>query len=759
VTATSTHPAPPRAARHARGGRAARLLRARPGDPAWARPALLALLVTTGLLYMVGLSRNGWANEFYAGAAQAGTESWKAFLFGSLDSSNFITVDKPAGFLWLMELSARIFGVNYWSLLLPQALAGVATVGVLYTTVRRWFGPAPAIIAGVALALVPVATLVFRFNDPDAFITLTATLAAYAITRAIESGRTRWIALAGALFGLGFLGKMLAGFLALPALALAYLVCGPPELFKRFWQLLVGGAALLVTAGWWTAIVLVTPAANRPFVGSTTDNNILNLTFGYNGLSRLTGNRGGGFGGTGPGAGEAAGHGLGAFAGRGGFPGGGGGGGGGAFGGGTGITRMFTPQWGGQISWLIPAALIAFAAMLWVSRRASRTDRTRAAAIMFGGWLLVAGLVLSFMSGTTHSYYSVALAPPIAALGGIGSHGFWRIRHTWFARATMAVAIAATAAWAWVLLGRSPSFFPWLRVAIVIAAVGAVGMILAGPYLRAAGARTRLLLAAVPVSLAAVAMLGGPLAYSLDTASSSYAGASPSAGPTLAAAGGGQAARGFGGAFPGGRAAGRAFGGGAAGRGEFGGFAGGLPGGRAARGGGFGGIGGNTAISPALAKLLEAGTSRYTWAAATQTSDTAASIELASGGVPVMALGGFRGSDPAISLAGFEKLVAEHQVHYYVTGGGGFGGGGFGGAFGGGAGSEGGGAANSAPGGLDPGGGGPGGGGPGGGEPGSGGAGGGGSDAAQIAAWVEAHFTAQTVGGMTVYNHTAAPSA
>ena len=297
MTATSTHPAPPRAARHARGGRAARLLRARPGDPAWARPALLALLVVTGLLYMVGLSRNGWANEFYAGAAQAGTESWKAFLFGSLDSSNFITVDKPAGFLWPMELSARIFGVNYWSLLLPQALAGVAAVGVLYTTVRRWFGPAPAIIAGVALALVPVATLVFRFNDPDAFITLTATLAAYAITRAIESGRTRWIALAGALFGLGFLGKMLAGFLALPALALAYLICGLPKLFKRFWQLLVGGAALLVTAGWWTAIVLLTPAANRPFVGSTTDNNILNLTFGYNGLSRLTGNRGGGFGG------------------------------------------------------------------------------------------------------------------------------------------------------------------------------------------------------------------------------------------------------------------------------------------------------------------------------------------------------------------------------------------------------------------------------------------------------------------------------
>ena len=255
--------------------------------------------MATALLYLVGLSRNGWANEFYAGAAQAGTESWKAFLFGSLDSSNFITVDKPAGFLWPMELSARIFGVNYWSLLLPQALAGVATVGVLYTTVRRWFGPAAAIIAGAVMALAPVATLIFRFNDPDAFITLMAALAAYAGIRALESGRTRWVALTGVLFGLGFLGKMLAGFLALPALALAYLICGPPKLGKRIWQLLAGGAALLVTAGWWVAIVLLTPAADRPFVGSTTDNNILQLTFGYNGLSRLTGNRGG-FGRGGP---------------------------------------------------------------------------------------------------------------------------------------------------------------------------------------------------------------------------------------------------------------------------------------------------------------------------------------------------------------------------------------------------------------------------------------------------------------------------
>jgi 4-amino-4-deoxy-L-arabinose transferase-like glycosyltransferase len=745
VTAISTPPGTAQAVGQARSGRAARLLRGRPDDPAWARPALLALLAATALLYLVGLSRNGWANEFYAGAAQAGSESWKAFLFGSLDRSNFITVDKPAGFLWPMDLSARIFGVNYWSLLVPQALAGVAAVGVLYATVRRWFGAQAALIAGAVMALTPIATLMFRFNDPDAFITLMAVLAAYTGTRALESGRTRWVALTGVIFGLAFLGKMLAGFLALPALALAYLICGPPKLGKRIWQLLVAGAALLVTAGWWVAIVLLTRAADRPFVGSTTDNNILQLTFGYNGLSRLTGNRGGfpgaggaagrgpgaaagagAAGGAGPGAAAGAGRGLGAVAGRG-FGGGGAGGGGfgGALGGGSGITRLFGAEWGGQIGWLIPAGLIAVLVMLWVSRRGRRTDRTRAAALMWGGWLVVAGLVLSFMSGTTHSYYSVALAPPIGALVGIGAVGLWRARRSWFARASMAVALLVTAAWAWVLLGRSPGWFPWLRVVIVVAAVGAAAMILAGPALRAGTGRGRIALAAIPVPLAVIALLGGPLAYSLDTAASSYAGTSPSAGPALTAGLGGAGARGAGrGLFPGGGAAGGA----AAGRGGFpGGLAGerpgGFPGGFGGRGG-FGGFGGGATVSSAFAKLLETDASHYKWAAATEGSDTAASMELATGGVPVMAIGGFRGTDPAPSLAEFQKLVAAHQIHYYVAGGG-FGGGaaragGFGGA----------------------------------GGFGAGGAGGRATDAAQIAAWVEAHFTAKTVGGMTVYNLT-----
>jgi len=213
----------------ARRPRLAALVQGRPGEPRWARPALLALLVLTAALYTIGLSRNGWANDFYAAAVQAGTRSWKAFFFGSLDAGNFITVDKTPASLWVMELSARAFGLNSWSLLLPQAAEGVATVALLYATVRRWHGPAAGLIAGTVAALTPVAVLMFRFNNPDALLVLLMTGAAYATTRAIESGRTRWLMLTGALLGFAFLTKMLQGFLVVPAFALAYLVAGPPR--------------------------------------------------------------------------------------------------------------------------------------------------------------------------------------------------------------------------------------------------------------------------------------------------------------------------------------------------------------------------------------------------------------------------------------------------------------------------------------------------------------------------------------------------
>jgi 4-amino-4-deoxy-L-arabinose transferase-like glycosyltransferase len=714
--------------RWAPGSWAPRLRRTRtgePGQPAWARPALAALLVATAVLYLAGLSRNGWANDFYAAAVQAGTKSWKAFLFGSFDSGNFITIDKTPASLWVMDLSARVFGVNYWSLLVPQALEGVAAVGVLYATVRRWFGPAAGIIAGAVMAVMPVATLMFRFNNPDALLVLVMVLAAYAITRALESGHTRWLVLAGGLLGLGYLTKMLQAFLVLPVFALVYLVAGPPRLGRRIGQLLAGGAAVLVSAGWWVAIVMLTPAADRPYIGGSTNNSILQLTFGYNGLGRLDGNETGsvGFGnGSGP-----------------------------AFGGPASLTRLFGAEMGGQISWLIPAALVALAALLWLSRRSRRTDRTRSAALLWGGWLVLTGLVFSYMSGIIHPYYTVALAPAVGALAGIGAVALWRDRRTAFARAALTAMLVVTAGWAWVLLGRSPGWYSWLRVAVVAAALGSAAVVLASPRLAGAGggrpaapvaaSRGRTLLAAVPLSLAMIAGLGGPLAYSVNTAATAHTGALPSAGPAVTGAFGGPGAfggrarfgaRGGFGGFGGGRFPGSAGSGagGAAGAGGFGGFGGsgggsasagqpGFRGGSASAGqlGGFsgfggrgfggrgfagGGLGGSTQVSSQLTTLLKAGAAGYTWAAATVGSESAAPLQLAAG-QPVLAIGGFNGTDPAPTLAQFEKLVSEHKIHYFVG-------------------------QNRAS------------------------FGGGSADASRITSWVESHFTAETVDGVTVYN-------
>jgi 4-amino-4-deoxy-L-arabinose transferase-like glycosyltransferase len=528
-------------------------------------------------------------------------------------------------------------------------------------------------------------------------------LAAYTTTRALESGRTRWLTLTGALLGLGFLTKMLQAFLVLPVFALAYLVAGPPRLGQRIWQLLAGGAALLVAAGWWVALVMLTPAADRPYIGGSTNNSILQLTFGYNGFGRLDGNEVGSVG-FGNGAGPR-------------------------FGGSASLTRLFGAEMGGQVSWLIPAALVALAALLWLSRRSPRTDRTRSAAILWGGWLVVTGLVFSYMSGIIHPYYTVALAPAVGALSGIGAAALWRDRHTVFARAAMAAMLAVTAGWAWVLLGRSPGWYPWLRVAILAAALGGVAAILAPrrPLAALAGAgRGRLFLAAVPVSLAMVAGLGGPLAYSINTAATAHTGALPSAGPAVAAGFGagrfgpgrfgpggfGNAFRGVaGGQFPGGGGAAGLGGSGAGGQpgsGQFpGGSFGGGQGGTGRFRGGFGGgpgggLGGNTQVSSALTTLLTTGSAGYTWAAATVGSESAAPLQLATG-KPVLAIGGFNGTDPTPTLAQFERLVSEHKIHYFV--------GQNRSSFGGGSGA-----------------------------------------APQIASWVESHFTARTVGGVTVYD-------
>ncbi len=634
------------------------------------------LLAATAILYLWGLGASGNANSFYAAAVQAGTKSWKAFFFGSLDTGNFITVDKPPASLWLMEISARIFGFNSWAMLAPQALCGVAAVGLLYLTVRRWFGPSAGLIAGALLAITPVAVLMFRFNNPDALMTLLLVVAAYGVTRALDAGRLRWLLLAGSAMGLDFLTKSLQPFTVLPALALVYAVAAPVLVRRRIGHLLAAGAAVVVSAGWWVLAVALWPAADRPYIGGSTDNSVLGLAFGYNGFGRITGDEGGG-------------------------PGGGGG-----FGGSTGLGRLFNSEMGTQISWLLPAALIAVVALLALAGRGPRTDRTRAAALLWGGWLVVTGLVLSYAGGIIHSYYTVQLAPAIAALVGIGTVVAWRARSLAGARFALVAGVVVTGWWSFQLLGRSASWNPWLRYAVLLVALGAAAALLV----------PRARIAFVTAIAGLFVLVGASSAYALSTAATAQQGSTPSAGP--ASTSGGFGGRG---GFPGGGTGGRP-----GGAGGDGGFGGGAPGGGGAPTGGFpggtsgtsgtsaaggtggagatGGPGGATTTNSALSVLLEKTTSR--WAAATIGDQSAASLELASGGKAVMAIGGWSGSDPAPTLAQFKTWVAAGDIHYFIAGGGG-------------------------------------------GQP-------GGSGNSEITSWVESNFTSTTVGGSTVYDLTQA---
>src|SRR5450755_2970533 len=200
------------------------LVRGGSEDATWVRPALIGLLLATTVAYLWNLSASGDANSFYAAAVQAGTKSWKAFFFGSLDASNFITVDKPPGSLWVMELSARVFGFGSWSMLVPQALEGVAAVALLDAAVKRWFGAGAGLIAGAVFAFTPVAALMFRFNNPDALLTLLLVAAAYCLTRALENASTKWMLAVGVMIGFAFLAKMMQAFVVLPGFALVYVV-------------------------------------------------------------------------------------------------------------------------------------------------------------------------------------------------------------------------------------------------------------------------------------------------------------------------------------------------------------------------------------------------------------------------------------------------------------------------------------------------------------------------------------------------------
>ncbi|MGW2031644.1 ArnT family glycosyltransferase [Streptomyces sp. NPDC001811] len=680
-----------------------RLWRGRPEDPRWVRPALLGLLATTLLLYLYDLSASGYANSFYSAAVQAGSRSWKAFFFGSLDAGNAITVDKPPASLWPMELSVRVFGLNSWAILAPEVLMGVAAVAVVYAAVRLRFSPVAGLVAGAVLALTPVAALMFRFDNPDAMLALLMSVACYLVLRALADGRTKWLVWAGVAIGFAFLAKTLQAFLILPVLAVVYAVCAPVPPRKRFGQLAAATLALVVSGGWWVAVVELWPASSRPYIGGSQNNSFLELTFGYNGLGRLNGEETGSVGG------------------------GGGGAGGSGMWGETGWDRMFDSEVGGQISWLLPAALILLVAGLVATRRARRTSVTRASFLVWGGSLLMTAVVFSYMAGIFHQYYTVALAPYLAAVVGMGAGLLWERRREPWASIALAASVVASAAWGYVLLHRTPDYLPWLKWLVLIGGLtAALGLVFAGRIPR------RLAVGAAAAGL--VAALAGPTAYTLSTVREGHTGSIVTAGPAGASVMGGRGGGprggvrgGFGGGMPGGQGQqnqrGNGFpGGGGLGGGtptqpgrqgqqgqrDGGGF--GFPGGRTGEGGtgGVGGLLNGASVSSEARRLLERDASQFTWVAASVGSQNAAGYQLATGD-PVMAIGGFNGTDPSPTLARFKKYVEEGRIHYFIAGagmGGGMGGGG-----------------NS-------------------------------GTASQISSWVQSTFTKVTVGSATFYDLT-----
>lgn len=539
------------------------------------------LLLVTGVTYLYGAAQNGMGNSYYAAAVQAATKNFTAWLFGSLDAANFVSVDKPPLATMMMGLSARIFGFSNFSMMLPSVLAGVGTVYLVYRIIKRYFGFKSGMIAGVVLAITPVVALMSGFNNPDAILMFFLTVSGYYFIKALEKHPLKNLTFSALFSGLAFNTKMLQGLMILPAIYVVYICFAKPNLKKRILHLCFFTILVMICSLSWTFLVYFTPETMRPWVGSTNDNNIWSLIFGYNGFGRLLGNS----------------------------PGNGGGGGGrSGFGGETGIFRMFNSEFGPNIAWFIPLAIISAITVLIKLRNKERSNIQFSITSFWLIWLLIHVFIFSMTSGTIHPYYVVVLAPAVAALVGIGlpiiikyytsSQNIWLFPITVMVTSLTAAVILSTSGnellmWVVLALGVASSLALFLNKTVTI----------------------NLSLAKLSYLVTIIAILITPIYYTVATVSQSHVGSIPTAGPNSTAL--------------------------------------------------IGSNNENAKAEQILVKFLIENNVDTTWVAATNSANESAAIQISTG-KPVMALGGFNGSDPVLTLSKFKEYIASGKIKYYV---------------------------------------------------------------------------------------------
>jgi 4-amino-4-deoxy-L-arabinose transferase-like glycosyltransferase len=589
------------------------------------------VLVLAAGLDMWALNTNGFANEYYAAAVRSMSTSWHAFLYGSLDLSGLQTVDKPPLALWVQALAVRAFGFSSWSLLVPQALMGVASVGLTYDLVRRRFGRAAGFAGGLVLALTPITVAISRHNNPDALLILCCVAALWATVRGLEDGRVRWLMIAAVCIGLGFEAKMGVALMVLPGIAAAWLWAAPRGRRVALHQLTIAGGLTAAVGLAWPVLVWLTPATDRPWISGTSDNSVWSLILNYNGLGRVTGQQGTG----------------------------GGGGGGSLFGGDTGVLRLLNQSLGGQAGWLLGAALLAAIALV-VLTRLRRADEQTGWLIAVGGAFAVTALVFSIAKGIFHPYYVSLLAPFSAAL--VGAAVGLALDHRRLACRLGAVAVAGGAVSEIVVVNTSATDLVWMTPVLIGDA--AIALLVLG---LTRSARMR----AVGVAVAVALLLIAPAAWALDTLGHATSGTFPTGGPaTTGSIAGGPGA---GGSQSGGNAGSRIGGGtpsGGSTRGNPGGASrsslpragsSGASGPAGATGGGSFGAS-SQSLTAAVGFVQE-----HAGGTLIVSSQSSAATAILASDAGVAGIGGFSGNETQISTAWFAREVAAGKIRYVLV--------------------------------------------------------------------------------------------